>query len=73
MSKKIYIINIFLTFMNAGQFHGSGERVLGIRFPKDNQYQHGWVILNFAIGREIRSPYSISYGFMKIISLQVFK
>lgn len=31
------------TFMNAGQFQGQGERFLGIRFPKDSQYQYGWL------------------------------
>ncbi len=31
------------TFMNAGQFQGKGERYLGIRFKKEENYKYGWI------------------------------
>lgn len=33
------------TFMNAGQFQGNGEKYLGIRFIKANNYKYGWIKL----------------------------
>lgn len=31
------------TFMNAGQFQGQGEKYLGIRFLKDDNFKYGWI------------------------------
>lgn len=31
------------TFMNAGKFQGQGEKFLGIRFLKEDNYKYGWV------------------------------
>jgi len=31
------------TFMNAGQFQGRGEKYLGIRFPRNNEFNYGWI------------------------------
>lgn len=33
------------TFMNAGQFQGQGEKYLGLRFLKDNNFKYGWIKL----------------------------
>lgn len=31
------------TFMNAGQFQGQGEKYLGIRFLKEDDFKFGWI------------------------------
>jgi len=31
------------TFLNAGQFKGQGEKYLGIRFLKDDNFKYGWI------------------------------
>lgn len=31
------------TFMNAGQFQGQGEKYLGIRFLRDDNFKYGWI------------------------------
>jgi hypothetical protein len=31
------------TFLNAGKFQGKGEKYLGIRFLKDDNFKYGWI------------------------------
>jgi len=34
------------TFMNAGRFQGQGDKYLGFRFYKNDEYQYGWIKIN---------------------------
>ena len=50
------------TFLNAGQFQGNGDRYLGIRFPKDGDYQYGWIKLNCSAHNDTLKIISVAYN-----------
>jgi hypothetical protein len=65
-SKSVSVIG---TFTNAGQFKGQGDRYLGIRFPKDNNFKYGWIKINCSQHNDTLRI--IDYAYNDIINSQI--
>jgi hypothetical protein len=50
------------TFANAGQFQGAGDRFLGIRIQKEDDFQYGWIKLNCSQHNDTLKIISYAYN-----------